>query len=299
MKNSVIIGILVAAATTSCVSKKKYVAMENNYRETQSLLTKTTFAKEELENKFAKIEQKVAAYNQKINSLSEDNKSLSLENANKLDLIGDSMVMSKSNKEQMSATLAQIDPEKVAQARTLQDSINLAVSHNLTNKIGGTPEENEDIDISVDETVVMINISDKLLFNTGSYRVNRKAYPLLEKLATVIKSEPSMDVMIEGHTDSRTINTAVLEDNWDLSVKRATSIIRILQNKYDVNPAQLIASGRSSYMPLVENNSSENRAKNRRTRLVILPNLGKFFSMMASNGDVQETTIETTDSVED
>ena len=91
-----------------------------------------------------------------------------------------------------------------------------------------------------------------------------------------------MDVMVEGHTDSRTINTAVIQDNWDLSVKRATSITRILQNKYGVNPEQLIASGRSSYKPLVENTSSENRAKNRRTQIVILPNLDKFFSMMAS-----------------
>ena len=137
--------------------------------------------------------------------------------------------------------------------------------------------------INVDETVVKISVSDKLLFNTASYRVNSAAYPLLGKLAEIIKSEPSMDVMIEGHTDSRTINNAVVQDNWDLSVKRATSITRILQNKYGVEPSQLIASGRSSYKPLVENDSSENRARNRRTQIIILPNLDKFFSLMASN----------------
>ena len=89
-----------------------------------------------------------------------------------------------------------------------------------------------------------------------------------------------MEVMIEGHTDSRTINTTLFEDNWDLSVKRATSIVRELQNEYNVNPKQLIAAGRSSYLPLVENDSKENMAKNRRTKIVILPNLDKFFVLM-------------------
>jgi chemotaxis protein MotB len=127
----------------------------------------------------------------------------------------------------------------------------------------------------------MISVSDKLLFNTASYRVKNQAYDLIEKLATIIKSEPSMDVMIEGHTDSRTISNATVQDNWDLSVKRATSIVRLLENKYNIDGSRLIAAGRGSTMPLVENNSNENRAKNRRTRIVILPNLDKFFALLA------------------
>ena len=89
--------------------------------------------------------------------------------------------------------------------------------------------------------------------------------------------------MVEGHTDPRTINTAVLQDNWDLSVKRATSIVRKLQNTYDVDPSKLIASGRSSYKPLVENDSDENMAINRRTRIVLLPNMDKFFALLTAN----------------
>lgn len=280
MKNTVVVALLIALTGASCVSKKKYVALQDNYEKTQSALTKSNFEKEELQSKVARIEARVADYNKKIMSLADENSELTIENATKLDMVGSDMVMSKANREKLSETLSQMDPEVVAGAETLKDSINLAINHNL--KSSGEPGS-EDININVDETVVKISVSDKLLFNTASYRVSSKAYPLLEKLAEIIKSEPSMDVMIEGHTDSRTINNAVIQDNWDLSVKRATSITRILQNKYGVNPEQLIASGRSSYMPLVENTSSENRAKNRRTQIIILPNLDKFFSMMASS----------------
>ena len=277
MKNQVVSALLIAITASSCVSKKKYVALQDNYEQTQSALTKSNFEKEELQNKFTKIESRVADYNQKIISLADENSALTIENASKLDMMPGGVAMSKSSKDQLSSTLASMDPSVVAGAQTLKDSINLAINHNL--KSSGEPGS-EDIDINVDETVVKISVSDKLLFNTASYRVNQKAYPLLGKLADIIKSEPSMDVMIEGHTDSRTINTSVVQDNWDLSVKRATSITRILQNKFGVEPSQLIASGRSSYKPLVENTSSENRAKNRRTQIIILPNMDKFFALM-------------------
>jgi chemotaxis protein MotB len=161
--------------------------------------------------------------------------------------------------------------------------MNLAVSYNLKNSLSDELKEDEDISINIDNTVVMLSISDKMLFNSGSYRVSTKANDILKKLADVINSEPSLEVMVEGHTDSRTINNAVVQDNWDLSVKRATSIIRKLQTSYDVDPAKLIASGRSSYKPLVENDTKENMAINRRTRIVLLPNMDKFFAMLSSN----------------
>ena len=129
----------------------------------------------------------------------------------------------------------------------------------------------------------MISIADNMLFSTASYKVGNKADKILKKLADVINSEPSLDVMVEGHTDSRTINTASISDNWDLSVLRATSVVRKLQNKFNVAPEKMIAAGRSSYQPLVENDSRENMARNRRTRIIILPNIDKFFALMADN----------------
>ena len=128
----------------------------------------------------------------------------------------------------------------------------------------------------------MISISDKLLFNTASYNISNKADAILQKLADVINSEPSVEVMVEGHTDSRTIHNAKVSDNWDLSVLRATSVVRKLQDKYKVAPEKMIAAGRGSFHPLVDNATKEDRAKNRRTRIVILPNIDKFFALMAS-----------------
>ena len=270
MKKLSIIGVASIVLLSSCVSKKKYVALEDNLAQTQSRLTKTQVEKEELETKMAKIEARVEEYNSKINSLKEINDS-------QYTTVDDVAVISNNTKENMRKTLENVDPAKLAEAKTLQDSMNLAVSYKLKQSIA---DENEDVDVSIDKTVVMINISDELLFNTAGYRVSNKADNVLKKLADVINSEPSMEVMVEGHTDSRTINTALFEDNWDLSVKRATSIVRELQNKYDVDPTQLIAAGRSSYLPLVENDSKENMAKNRRTKIVILPNLDKFFALM-------------------
>ncbi|WP_298540255.1 OmpA family protein [uncultured Aquimarina sp.] len=265
-----------ALMATSCVSKKKYLALEEDLNNTRSTLQKTTVEKEELESKFAKIEARVADYNSKINSLRESNDE-------KMVMVDNLAVISNNTKEKMKETLAQVDPEKLQGARTLEDSMNLAVSHNLKSSLDDSLKEDDDISIDIDNTVVMISISDKMLFNSGSYRVSNKANDVLEKLAQVINSEPSLDVMIEGHTDPRTINTPALEDNWDLSVKRATSITRLLQKKYNVDPAKLIASGRSSYQPLVENDTEENMAINRRTRIVLLPNLDKFFAMLSSN----------------
>ena len=127
----------------------------------------------------------------------------------------------------------------------------------------------------------MIQFQTKLLFKSGSYTITEKAYSVLEKVATVINSQPEMDVMIEGHTDATPIKNDIIQDNWDLSTKRATSITRILQYKFDIEGSRLIASGRGSTMPLVDNSSSDNRRKNRRTRIVILPNLDKFFALIS------------------
>ncbi|MEH6514592.1 OmpA/MotB family protein [Maribacter arcticus] len=270
MKRLSLVTLLSVAVLTSCVSKKKYVALEDNLSQTQSSLQKTQVEKEELQAQMTKIEARVEEYNSKINSLKEMNDS-------QFTSVDDVAVMSNNTKAKMRNTLKNVDPAKLAGAKTLQDSMNLAVSYKLKQSIS---EEGEDIDVSIDKTVVMINISDELLFNTASYNVSSKANNILKKLSEVIKSEPSMEVMVEGHTDSRTINTPMVTDNWDLSVKRATSIVRKLQKEYGVDPSQLIASGRSSYLPLVENDSKENMAMNRRTKIIILPNLDKFFALL-------------------
>ncbi|WP_340154125.1 OmpA family protein, partial [uncultured Winogradskyella sp.] len=266
--------LVTAVLLSSCVSKKKFLALEQQHGETVSELTKTRVEKEELENKFAIIEARVNQYNTKIQSLNDDVEGLTLENKAKFEVSKDGTVASVASKEKMRATLQNVSADKLAGAKTLKDSMNLAVQYNLSKAIN-TSDLNEEGDIVVDinETVVMISIDDDMLFNTASYKVSNKADKILQRLADVINSEPSLDVMVEGHTDSRTINTAKVSDNWELSVLRATSVVKRLQNKFKVAPEQLIASGRSSYQPLVENDTRANRAKNSRTRIILMPNI--------------------------
>ena len=288
MKSLIIPVTIFALLATSCVSKKKFVALETKYTDTKGNLQKTTLEKDALVAKFATIERRVETYNQKINSLKSDNVTLEKENSLKLDMVGNTAVISKETRLLMNKTLAKVDASKLEGAKNLKDSLNLAVAYNLKQSIDISDLENsDDVNINIEQTVVMISVSDKLLFNTASYQVKRGAYKLIAKLAAVIKSEPSMDVMIEGHTDSRTISNAVVQDNWDLSVKRATSIVRLLEKKYNVEGSRLIASGRGSTMPLVDNSSSDNRRKNRRTRIVILPNLDKFFAILAGETELK------------
>lgn len=282
MRNLCLLMLVSAFVTTSCVSKKKYVELENKYTDARGNLQK-------MQLRFDKIENRVDIYNNKINSLKDENVTLEKENAIKFDVVNDKIIISKEKRALVNKTLAKIDPKKLATAKTLKDSLNLALNYNIVKGVLGITEYNnyDDVDINVDQTVVMISISDKLLFNTGSYQVRKEAFTLITKLADIIQSEPSMDVMIEGHTDSRTINNESVQDNWDLSVKRATSIVRLLQNKFNIEGSRLIASGRGDTMPLFPNTTNENRAKNRRTRIVILPNLNKFFALLTEEGVIE------------
>ncbi len=267
--------LLVAILALSCVSKKEYIALQQENGEIKSELQKTQVEKEELEAKFAKIEMRVDAYNAKIMSLKEESDS-------KLEVKG-GVVISNNAKVRMRKTLKKVDAGKLSQAKTLKDSMNLAVAYNLEKTMRESKmNDDEDFSVNINETVVRISIADNMLFNTGSYKLSSKSDRLLQKLADVINSEESLEVAILGHTDSRTISRANIADNWDLSVLRATSVVRKLQSEFNVAPEKIIAAGRSSYQPIAENDTKENRAKNRRTQIIILPNIDKFFALMAA-----------------
>ncbi|WP_299682371.1 flagellar motor protein MotB [uncultured Dokdonia sp.] len=287
MKKTFVIIAIATLSLTSCVSKKKYVALQSEYDNTKVTLTKTKVEKEELESKYGAIQARVEEYNTKINSLKDINTELTVANDQKLDKTSNGAVISNDVKKQMTATLANVDQTELSKAKTLEDSMNLALSYNLKRNLDRDiidNAQNDDISIDIDETVVMISISDKLLFRSGSYKVNKEADTLLKRIADVVNSEPAIEVMVEGHTDNQTVKPgAYVRDNWELSVERATAIVRELQNTHQVDPSKLIAAGRSSYMPIVANDSKENRSINRRTRIIILPNLDKFLALIASN----------------
>jgi chemotaxis protein MotB len=166
---------------------------------------------------------------------------------------------------------------RLQDALTKKDSVTLALVTSFKREVG---MDDPDININVEKGVVMISIADNLLFKSGSYEVNAKAKSVLAKVAKVINSKPDFECMVEGHTDNVPFKSEILVDNWDLSVKRATAIVRVLQNDLDVNPKQLIPAGRSAYVPLVENDSASNKAKNRRTRIIIMPKIDQFYEMI-------------------
>ena len=155
----------------------------------------------------------------------------------------------------------------------------MALVMNLKGAIGNL--EDEDINIKVDKGVVYVDISDKLLFKSGSYEITERAKEVLGKVATVLKNQPDLEFMVEGHTDSVPFNgSGVITDNWDLSAMRATTVVRLLQKKYGLDPGRIVAAGRGEYSPIADNNTKEGRAANRRTRIVVLPQLDQFFKLL-------------------
>ncbi|NHN27560.1 OmpA family protein [Flavobacterium jejuense] len=278
----IVTGILLS----SCVSKKKYVALEKENGEVKNQLQKVQVEKESLDAKFSEIQSRVDNYNSKINSLTEETNA-------KLVTVGGDIVISNNVRNKMEATLKNVNQNELSQAKTLKDSMNLAVSYNLRKSLKeSNMSEDNDISVNINETVVMITISDELLFNSGSYQISNKADKILKKIAEVINSDESLDIMVEGHTDDRKIvGGSSLKDNWDLSVLRATSVVRKLEKNFNVAPEKLIASGRSYHQPLVLNDSKANRASNRRTRIIILPNIDKFFALM-SDSDASDSALE-------
>lgn len=127
---------------------------------------------------------------------------------------------------------------------------------------------------------MFINLSDNVLFKKGSSELSARANEVLAKIAKIIESRPELEVMVEGYTDNDAIKNSCNKDNWDLSVHRATSVVRLLQSEFKVNPNRLIAAGRGEFSELVPNTSPENKAINRRTRIIILPKLNEFYELL-------------------
>lgn len=267
MKKVVLLCMSSLFILSSCVSKKEYIALEEKQKETQDLLNSATVKLNSCLEEKASSTTKVSLLEGQIQDLKKYNDNL--------------QVLSSKGASNVEKTLESIKEKdlkitRLQDALTKKDSITLALVTSFKREVG---INDPDIEVNVEKGVVFISISDKLLFKSGSYNVTDKAKAVLAKVAKVVNAKPNFECMVEGHTDSRTFSSGVLEDNWDLSVKRATSIIRVLED-LDVNPGRLIAAGRSSYVPLVDNDTAENRAINRRTRIVVLPKLDQFYDLV-------------------
>ena len=274
--------LFVLIMLSSCISKKEHAALQAQHDKAKDelLAVKTSLTKCMIDKE--KCESDVANLNSTIVDLKNDKKKT-------LEYVDNLTVLTQGANDNIKETLAQLSKKdkyinRIRAAASKKDSLNLVVAFNLKKELKDGIDD-EDIEINVEKTVVFISISDKLLFKSGSYNVTEKAYSVLEKVATVVNSQPEMDVMIEGHTDATPIKNDIIQDNWDLSAKRATSITRILQYKFGVEPSRLIAAGRSSYVPLAPNDTPANKSKNRRTKIIILPKIGQFFEMLETKAE--------------
>ncbi|KAF2506838.1 OmpA family protein [Flavobacterium sp. LHD-80] len=265
----IVIALSVLMALTSCVSKKQYAALEAKNKETQDLLNSCTVKLNScLEEKagLAATVEGLKSHNQDLINSSKDLTVLTTKGAENLEKSLESL------KEK------DLKISRLQDALTKKDSVTLALVTSLKGAVG---INDPDIEINVEKGVVFISIADKLLFKSGSYDVSDKAKSVLAKVAKVVNDKPDFECMVEGHTDDVPYKSnGIILDNWDLSVKRSTSIVRVLTNDLGVNPAKLIAAGRSSYVPLVANDSAENKARNRRTRIVVMPKIDQFYDMI-------------------
>ncbi|WP_303317794.1 OmpA family protein [Flavivirga abyssicola] len=267
MKRLLLISLSTTLLLSSCVSKKQFTDLEAKQKETQDLLNSATVKLNACITDKAAATARATALEEQIADLRKNNDNL--------------QVLSAKGASNIEKTLESIKEKdlkitRLQDAITKKDSVTLALVTSFKREVG---INDPDIEVNVEKGVVFISIADKLLFKSGSYNVTSKAKDVLAKVAKVVNSKPDFECMVEGHTDSVPYKKEPLLDNWDLSVKRSTSIIRVLET-LNVNPGRLIAAGRSSYVPLVDNDTAENRSKNRRTRIVVLPKIDQFYDMI-------------------
>ncbi|MBS1599462.1 MAG: OmpA family protein [Bacteroidetes bacterium] len=277
----------------SCVSNKKFKTMQETlqmrydslnkaYANLQSALKTCNDSTDEMAKQRTALQNQVADLTKQVALLKENN-------TQALKQLQDMSVISAAQAQSITKSLENIGAKDVyiqdlQKAMAHKDSLNLALVMNLKGAIGDINDQ--DINIKVDKGVIYIDISDKLLFKSGSYDVTDKAQGVLGKVAAVLKNQPDMEFMVEGHTDNIPYKRGVLIDNWDLSVKRATAVVRILQKKYGLQPSRISASGRSEYVPVTTNDTPEGRAANRRTRVIVLPQLDQFFKLLETPAKV-------------
>ena len=276
MKNFLILAACSSLPLTSCVTSKKYAELESKQKSTQDLLNTATVKLNDCLSEKSGLSAENSTLKNQVSFLNSTNGDL-------IKQIGDFTDLTIKGAENLEKSLESMKEKdvtinKLRDAITRRDSVNLALVQSLKGVLGDLNDT--DIEVNVEKGVVFVSISDKLLFKSGSINVSSKAREVLGKIATVVNNKPDFEFLVEGHTDSQSIKTDCMKDNWDLSVLRATTVVRILQDDFGVAPERMTAGGRSQYIPKASNETAETRAENRRTRIVVLPKLDQFYSMI-------------------
>jgi chemotaxis protein MotB len=278
MKKIIIPTLLLVLVLSSCVSKKMYKkkvaelqSLDSSYQKVNRELDICIGDKKDKTEKITKLESELAYIKSVSTTL--------------LKQLNDLSIISNSQAESIKKSLENINSKDLyikglQKEISRKDSLNMALVLNLKGALKDVNDD--DIQINVEGSAVFISISDKMLFKSGSYEISAEAKNVLGKVADVIKAQPKIQFMVEGHTDNKPIYKGQIKDNWDLSVLRATAVVRSLQLDYGVEPNRMIAAGRGEYVSVASNDTEDGKAQNRRTRIVILPELDQFFKLLES-----------------
>jgi chemotaxis protein MotB len=277
MRRTILVLTLAAMTLTSCGSKKKIAELEAKNKEIQDMLNSAT----------VKLNTCLAEKDAMAHHMDD----LKKNNTDLMSTVGNLTTLSSKGAENIEKSLESLKEKdlkitRLQDALTRKDSVTLALVTSIKRAVG---VNDPDIEVNVEKGVVYISIADKLLFKSGSYQVSDRAKEILGKVAKIVQDKPDFECMVEGHTDNVPIKNPVLQDNWDLSVKRATSIVRLLQVDFGIDPKRLVASGRGEYVPLTSNDTAEGRATNRRTRILVLPKMDQFYDMIEKEMKNQKT----------
>lgn len=273
-----------AAVTTlllsSCVTKKKYATLLDDYNSTRVELAEAK------------------AYNKSLDAMLEEAKANNAQLKENLAALQGSLNQSIAQNSQGNVNISKLVDEinasnkyikELIAAKDRSDSLNMVLTNNLTRSL--SRDELKDVDVKVLKGVVYISLADNMLFKTGSYDISDRAMATLSKIAKIIKDYKDYDVMVEGNTDDVPISRTNIRNNWDLSALRASSVVQVLQNRFGVDPSRLSAAGRGEYRPIADNSTDSGRQRNRRTEIIITPNLDQFMDLIEKAPDDNTNSI--------
>jgi chemotaxis protein MotB len=293
--SSVMLFVLIFSA--GCVSKKKLNEANAALEAHKNLLSRCEEKNKEYETQIMDLNKKLEMANANLRKATEDlnaaNMKLKLaedqlvvlkgSQNNLLEQLNTASVINKAGAESIKKSLDAISQQSayikdLTKTMQYKDSVNLALAMNLKKSLKDFNDS--DVSIEVKKGVVYISLSDNLLFKTASANINNSAEKVLGKIAGILNDQRDLDILVEGHTDNVPMAGECVTDNWDLSTRRATAVVKMLQSKYKVDPARMTAGGRSEYSPKASNSNSTGRAANRRTEIIVLPKLDQFFKLM-------------------
>lgn len=268
---------------TSCVSKKQFTNLETDYNRLQTEQKDLQRNYQDSQLQLAESRTRVASLEERLAEARKNNEDLRASYTEMQGLLNKSLLQNTQGNVNITKLVDEINSsnrfiQHLVQAKNRSDSLNIVMINNLTRSL--TRDEMQDLDIKVLKGVVYISLDDRMLYRSGGYEISTKAGEILSKIAKIIMDYKDYSVLVEGNTDTDPISRPNIRNNWDLSALRASSVVQALQNNYGVDPKRLTAAGRGEYNPIATNSTAEGKALNRRTQIIITPELNQFMELI-------------------